>query len=82
MDIIKRTFEATTQYYHMPMGTHLKKWYKSPFPACNVHCQDEPFATDTVYSDTPAIAGGVTAAQFFVGTKSLVCDVYLMKTDK
>ena len=39
-------------------------------------------ATDTVYADTPAIASGATAAQFFVGTKSLVCDVYPMKTDK
>ena len=82
IDIIKRTFESTTQYYRTPMGTHLKKRYKSPFPACNVDRRDEPVATDTVYSDTPAIASGVTAAQFFVGTKSLVCDVYPMKTDK
>ena len=82
VDIIKRTFEATTQYYRMPMGTHLKKRYKSPFPACNVQRRDEPVATDTVYADTPAIDSGVTAAQFFVGTKSLVCDVYPIKTDK
>ena len=82
VDIIKKTFEATTQYYRMPMGTHLKKWYKSPFSACNVHRQDVPVATDTVYADTPAIAGEATAAQFFVGTKSLVCNVYPMKTDK
>jgi len=82
LDIIKRTFEATTQYYRTPMSTHLKKRYKSPFPACNVTCRDEPVATDTVYSDTPAIGSGVTAAQFFVGTKSLVCDIYPMKTDK
>src|SRR5687768_6374514 len=44
--------------------------------------RDEPVATDTVYSDTPAIGNGATTAQFFVGTKSLVCDVYPMKTDK
>src|SRR5687768_18541344 len=66
----------------MPMGTHLKKRYKSPFPACNVHCRDKPLATDTVYSDTPAIESEVTAAQFFVGTESIVCDAYPMKTDK
>src|SRR5574339_96692 len=81
-DMIKKTFEMTTQFYRMPMGKYLKKRYKSPFPACNVHRRNEPVATDTVYSDTPAIDSGVTAAQFFVGTESMVCDVYPMKTDK
>ena len=82
VDVIKNTFERTTQFYRMPMGTYLKKRYKSPFPACNVHRRDEPVATDTVYSDTPAIDSGITAAQFFVGTESMVCDVYPLKTDK
>src|SRR5687768_11416230 len=82
LDIIQRTFESTTQFYRTPMSTHLKKRYKSPFPACNVIRRDEPVATDTVYADTPAIGNGATTAQFFVGTKSLVCDVYPMKTDK
>ena len=68
VDVIKHTFERTTQFYRMPMGTNLKKRYKSPFPACNVHRRDEPVATDTVCSDTPAIDSGITAAQFFVGT--------------
>src|SRR5688572_19173173 len=70
------------QYYRMPMGTNLKKRYKSPFPACNVHRRDEPVATDTVYSDTPAIDSGITAAQFFVDTESMVCDVYPLKSDR
>ena len=82
LDIIKKTFEATTQFYRTPMGTHLKKRYKSPFPACNVNRRSEPVATDTVYADTPALGNGATAAQFFVGTDSLVCDVYPLKTDK
>ena len=64
------------------MGTHLKKKYKSPFPANNVHRCNEPVATDTVYSNTPAIDSGATSAQFFCGTESLVCDVYGMKSDK
>ena len=64
------------------MGTYLKKWYKSPFSACNVHCQNESVATDTVYSDTPAIDGRFTAVQFFVGTESLVCNIYPIKMDK
>ena len=64
------------------MGTYLKKRYKSSFPACNVARREVPVATDTVYSDTPAIDNGATAAQFFVGTKTLVRDIYPMKTDK
>ena len=60
----------------------MKKRYRSPFPACNVHRRSEPVATDTVYSDTPAIDSGETAAQFFVGTESLVCDVYPLQSDK
>jgi hypothetical protein len=50
IDINKRTFAATTQYARIPMRTTLKKHYKSPFPAMNVHRRDEPVATDTVYS--------------------------------
>ena len=64
------------------MSTILKKHYKSPFPANNVHRHNEPIITDTVYSDTPAIDSGYTCAQLFVGTKSLVTDVYGMKTGK
>ena len=64
------------------MSTLLKKHYKSPFPALNVHRRDEAVATDTVYSDTPAIDDGSTSAQFFCGMKSLVTDIYGMKTDK
>jgi len=28
-DVIKQTFEVTTQYAQLPMSTLLKKWYKS-----------------------------------------------------
>jgi hypothetical protein len=35
-----------------------------------------------VFSDTPAVDSGVTAAQIFVGRESLVADVYGLKTDK
>jgi hypothetical protein len=35
-----------------------------------------------VFSDTPAVDSGVTAAQIFVGHESLVADVYGLKTDK
>jgi hypothetical protein len=64
------------------MSTTLKKDFKSLFPAMNVHRRDEPVATDTVYSDTPAVDSGATSAQIFVGTETLLTDVYGMKTDK
>ncbi len=66
----------------MPHGTILKKHYKSPYPALNVQRRDEPVATDTVFSDTPSIDGGETCAQIFVGTETLVTDVYGMKSEK
>jgi hypothetical protein len=72
---IKKTFDKTTQYARMPASTILKKHFKSQFPALNVKRCDEPVATDTVYSDTPAIDGGETCAQIFVGTETLVTDV-------
>lgn len=60
----------------------LKKWFKSPYPALNVHHDgNEPVATDMVFSDTPAINGGEKYAQIFVGTESLATDVEGMKTD-
>ena len=73
---IKKTFENTTQYARIPHGIILKKHYKSPFPALNVKRRDEPVATDTVFSNTLSIDGGETCAQIFVGTETLVTDVY------
>ena len=82
-DTVKRTLKATTQLARIPMSTHLRKWFKSPNPAINTPRRYEPVATDTVYSDIAAIdSNGVTTAQFFVGTRSLVCDVYPMHTEK
>jgi hypothetical protein len=49
---VKETFAHTTQYACMPMSTYLKRHFKSPYPALNVHCRNEPVATDTVYSDS------------------------------
>ena len=81
-DIIQRSFSITTQFARMPMSSVLKKRYKSPNPAVNVHRRNEPVATDTVFSDTPAIDGGETIAQIFVGTDTFVIDVFGMKSEK
>jgi hypothetical protein len=48
IDVIKKTFEHTTQLARMPMSTILKKRYKSLNPALNVHPHDEPVATDAI----------------------------------
>ena len=82
LDVIKKTYELTTQYARIPMSTILQKRYISPNPAMNVHRRNEPVATDTIFSDTPAIGSGVTSAQFFVGCNSMVCDVYPLKSIK
>ena len=82
VDTIKRTYDLTTQYGRIPMSTILKKRYKAPNPALNVYRRDESVATDTFFSDTPAIDCGVTTAQFFVGCDSMVCDAYPMKSSK
>ena len=50
----------------------LKQHWRSRFPACNVKRRNEPVATDTVFSDTPAVDCGMTAAQLFVGRESLL----------
>ena len=81
-DVIKRTFKATTQFARMPVGNTLRNTFKTPFPACNVLRRNEPVATDTVFSDVPAVDGGETCAQIYVGRNTLVTDVYGMKSEK
>ena len=82
VEVIKRTFDVTSRWARCIEQYPFRKHFKSRFPALNVHCRREPVATDTVYSDTPAIDNGATSAQIFVGTESLVTNVYGMRTDK
>ena len=80
-DIIKHTFERTTQYARLPSGTLLKRSFKSSNPALNVTRRNESVACDIVYSDVPAIDNGSTAAVIFTGLDTQVTDVYSIKTD-
>ena len=50
--------------------------------ALNIPRRHEPVATDTVFSDTPAVDSGVKQAQVFVGRDTLVADTYPMKSGK
>ena len=80
---VRKTIENTTQHAQNVMaGRHLYKTLRSRFPAFNVWRRNEPVATDTVFAETPAIGGGQKIAQFFVGRKSLVIDIFGMKTEK
>ena len=55
IDTIKRTFDVTTQYARGRVSDTLKQHWRYRFPACNVKRRNEPVATDTVFSDTPAV---------------------------
>ena len=65
-----------TQY--IPMKKHLK----SRNPSLNIPRRHKPVATDTVFSNTPAVDSGVKQAQVFVGRDTLVADAYPMKSGK
>jgi hypothetical protein len=69
-----------TQFARLPLNTVLRKCFKASNPATNVPRRDEPMATDTIQSDTPAINGGEKYAQFFVGVRSLLSDAHGMKS--
>ena len=65
-----------TQY--LPYEKHLK----SRSPVLNIPRRHKPVATDTVFSDTPAVDGGIKQAQVFVGRDTVVADAYPMKSGK
>ena len=62
------------------MSALIKKHYRSPFPERNVHWNDEPISPDNICSFKPDIDDGSICAQLFVGIKSLVSYVHVMKT--
>jgi hypothetical protein len=78
-DLIKHTYENTTQYgrRRTDLGPTIRDTYRSPFPMFNVLRRHEPVATDTITSTVTAV-GGFNCAQIFVGRNSHVIDVYGM----
>jgi hypothetical protein len=81
-DIVKKTYDNTTQYARIPASTILKRTFRSPNPALNVHRRNEPVACDVVYADVPAISDGSVAAVLFTGTETHVTDIYGIKNDR
>ena len=80
-DIVKQTIDQTTLWGVALDSFPMKRHLKSRNPAWNIPRRHEPVATDTIFSDTPAVDSGVKQAQVFVGRDSLVADVYPMKSN-
>ena len=71
IDVIKRTFQATTQFARTNIGSlQLKKTFKIPFPACNVHRRNEPVATDTVLLMYQPLMMDLQLPRFFQDVKA------------
>ena len=81
IEMIKKTFATSTQFFRNMYRLPLRKHFKSRFPGANVGRRNEPVAMDTYFSDTPAIGTVVKMAQIFVGRKTLVTDVYPMQRE-
>ena len=80
---IQDTFNVTTRHGSAPhTQDYIKKHFKSRNPVFNIPRRSEAVATDTIFSDTPAVDDGSTMAQFFSGRDTLVCDAYGIKSTK
>ena len=54
-ECICKIFERTTQFMRIPSSTYHCKSNHSANPAANIYCWGEADATDTIFSDTPAV---------------------------
>ena len=80
---IKDTFNVTTRHGTAPhTQDYIKKHFKSRNPVFNIPRRSEAVATNTIFSDTPAVDDGVTMAQFFCGRDTLACNAYGIKSTK
>ena len=80
---IKDTFNVTTRHGTAPhTQDYIQKHFKSRNPVFNIPRRSEAVATDTIFSDTPAVDDGSTMAQFFCGRDTIVCDAYGIKSTK
>ena len=81
LTIIEKTFNNTTQMARMPNEETLRRHFRSPNPATNVPRRNECVATDTIFSDAPAIDSGATCSQTYIGLHTRVRDNYGMKRE-
>mgnify|MGYP003449427917 FL=1 len=73
---VKQTIENTTQFYKAEGRIPMRRHTKARFPGANVPHMPETVASDTLFSDTPALDdgvtghGGCTMIQIFHGCES------------
>ena len=80
---INDTFNVTTRHGTAPhTQDYIKKHFKSRNPVFNIPRCSGAVATDTIFSDTPAVDDGSTMVQFLCGCDTLVCDAYGIKSTK
>jgi hypothetical protein len=80
VEVIKKTFEATTQWATSTFTAPMKQHYKSRFPFFNRPRIREMFCTDTWFGTTLAL-GGFTCAQLYYGVKSKYMVLYPMTSE-
>ena len=80
VNTVQKTMEQSTQWGVSLPNTFPMKKHRNP--ALNIPRRHEPVATDTVFSDTPAVDSDVKQAQVFIGRDTLVADAYPMKSGK
>lgn len=68
-NIIKKTFEITTQLAKMDIRLPLRRHYKSRYPQAQVKRLNETFSTDTFFASQTGIKGQ-TMVQLFCGNTS------------
>ena len=82
-DVIKKTLEATTNFYLSIEGENRmdpRRHFQSRFPGLRIQRQNEEVATDTFYP-TVTTQRGNTCSQFFTGLSSKRWFVYPIKIE-
>ena len=80
---IKDTFNVTTRHETAPnTQDYIKHHFKPRNPVFIIPRCSEDLATDTIFSDTPAVDDGSTMTKFFYGHDTFACDTYGIKSTK
>ena len=81
VDTVEKTMEQSMQWgVSKPNTFPMKKHLKSRNPVLYIPWRHEPVATDTIFSDTPAVDCGVKQAKVFVGRDTIVADTTSRET--
>ena len=83
VDTVQKTIEQSTQWRVLiPNTFSMKCHFKSRNPTLNIPRHHEAVATDTIFSDTPAVDSGVRKAQVCWKHPSPFSNVHFRNTTK